>query len=81
MIIPGKPILWGKDLAFYVKWSATILTLVHVALVSYDISPAYKFTGILIGFLWMWIGHLWREPSLVILNLILNVIYFAGLFK
>ena len=53
MIIPGKSILWGKDLAFYVKWSATILTLVHVALVSYDISPEYKFTGILIGFLWI----------------------------
>lgn len=81
MIIPGKPILWGKDLAFYVKWASTILTLVHVGLVSYDITPAYKFTGISVGLLWMWLGYLWREPSLVVLNLILNIIYFAGLFK
>jgi hypothetical protein len=81
MILPGKPVLFGKDLAFYVKWTATFLTLIHVALISYDVTPAYKVTGLTIGLLWLLLGYLWREPSVVILNFILSVIYCIGLFK
>jgi hypothetical protein len=71
----------NKPLDFYVKWSASILSLVHVFLVAHDVSSLYKFTGITVALLWLLLGILWREPSMWILNVTMVGIYITGIFK
>lgn len=71
----------NKPLDFYVKWAASMGSLLHVFLVAYDVSPLYKFTGITIAFLWLLLGVLWKEPSMWILNTTMVAIYIAGIMK
>jgi hypothetical protein len=68
-----------RGLDFYVKWSATVMALVHVWLISHDIQPWYKYTGVLQASLWLWLGFLWRQPSVILLNVVMIVIYLKGI--
>jgi hypothetical protein len=67
----------GTD--FYVKWSATIMALIHVWLISHDVQPWYKYTGVLQASLWLWLGFLWRQPSVILLNVVMIAIYLKGI--
>lgn len=69
-----------RGLDFYVKWSATIMALVHVWLISHDIQPLYKYTGVTQAALWLWLGLLWRQPSVIILNIVMIAVYLKGIF-
>ena len=68
-----------RGLDFYVKWSATLMALVHVWLISHDIQPWYKFTGVTQAALWLWLGLLWRQPSVILLNVIMILMYLKGI--
>jgi hypothetical protein len=68
-----------RGLDFYVKWSATIMALVHVWLISHDIQPWYKFTGVTQAALWLWLGLLWRQPSVIMLNVVMIAMYLKGI--
>jgi hypothetical protein len=68
-----------RDIDFYVKWSATIMALIHVWLISHDIEPWYKYTGVAQAGLWLWLGILWRQPSIILLNVIMIAIYVKGI--
>jgi hypothetical protein len=68
-----------RGLDFYVKWSATFMALVHVWLISHDIQPYYKFTGVFQATLWLWLGLLWRQPSVILLNVVMIAIYLKGI--
>lgn len=70
----------NKPLDFYLKWLASIIALLHVYLTAHDITPYYKFTGLVNASLWIWLSVLWREPSLIILNSIMAAMYIRGLF-
>jgi hypothetical protein len=78
MAAPEAITRWGLD--FYIKWIATGVALLHVILVSHDVAPWYKFTGILAAALWTWLGFLWRQPSIWILNIVMVMIYLKGMF-
>jgi len=71
--------MFNKPLDFYLKWSASFVALLHVYLVAHDVTPYYKFSGLTAAILWVWISILWREPSLILLNLIMIGIYIKGL--
>ena len=71
----------SKPADFWIKWSASILTLVHVYITAYDFAPYYKYTGIVCSILWTTLGVIWRQPSVYLLNFILVVIYIFGIFK
>jgi hypothetical protein len=68
-----------KQLEFWVKWTASPLALVHVYVTAHDVYPWYKFTGITTALLWLWLGYLWRQPSLMGLNTIMSLIYLKGI--
>jgi hypothetical protein len=68
-----------RGLDFYVKWSATVMALVHVWLISHDIQPYYKYTGVFQAGLWLWLGILWRQPSVILLNVVMIAIYLKGI--
>lgn len=69
-----------KSLDFWVKWGATIMALVHVWLISHDVEPWYKYTGVTQAALWLWLGVLWKQPSIVLLNIVMILIYVKGIF-
>ena len=69
-----------RGLDFYVKWGATIMALIHVWLISHDIQPWYKYTGVTQASLWLWLGLLWRQPSVIMLNVVMIAMYLKGIF-
>ena len=77
----GKPILFGKPIDFYVKWSATFLALATVYLTSHDFIPINKYFGLITAVLWGWLGLLWRQPSMWVLNLIMIIMYLTGILS
>ena len=68
-----------RGLDFYVKWGATIMALIHVWLISHDIQPWYKYTGVTQASLWLWLGLLWRQPSVIMLNVVMIAMYLKGI--
>jgi len=66
-------------LEFYIKWTACVLALVHVYLIAHDVTPYYKYTGLINAGLWVWLSILWREPSIIMLNTIMILIYLKGM--
>jgi hypothetical protein len=71
--------LRNKQLEFWIKWTATPMALIHVYVTAHDVYPWYKWTGIVCAALWLWLGYLWRQPSLVVLNAIMVAIYLKGI--
>ncbi len=77
--MPKPEFITDRGLDFYVKWSATIMALVHVWLISHDIQPWYKYTGVTQAALWLWLGLLWRQPSVIMLNVVMITMYLKGI--
>lgn len=73
-------ILQQKQLEFWIKWTASPMALIHVYVTAHDVYPWYKFSGVVCALLWLWLGYLWRQPSLMILNVIMVLIYLKGIF-
>jgi hypothetical protein len=71
----------NKPLDFWVKWSATLVSLLLVICNSYDIMPYDRWLGLLAAGLWLWVGVLWREPAMWIPNTIFAMIYIMGFIK
>jgi hypothetical protein len=72
-------VIQNKPIDFWVKWGATAMALVHVWFISHDIEPWYKYTGTTQAGLWLWLGVLWKQPSIIMLNIIMIAIYFKGI--
>jgi hypothetical protein len=68
-----------QPLDFWIKWIAAILALIHVYVTAHDLYPWYKFSGITTALLWTWLGYLWRQNVLIVLNIIMVVIYLKGI--
>lgn len=60
-------------------WISTACLLVAATLAALNIYPYYIFAFIASNTLWVLIGILWREKSLIVLNAGLTIIYVAGL--
>jgi len=66
---------------FWFEWSCTIILLAGVILTSFNIYPT-NIWFLLIGNLgWIALGYIWRKWSLIILQVIITLIYIAGLVK
>lgn len=68
-----------KDIVFYLKWLATLVTIAGAICTSinmYPEGPALLNVG---AFLWLIVSIMWREWSLIIINATLLLIYSVGL--
>jgi hypothetical protein len=68
-----------KDIVFYLKWLATLVTIVGAICTSinmYPEGPALLNVG---AFLWLIVSIIWREWSLIVINATLLLIYTVGL--
>ena len=60
-------------------WFSTACLLVAATMAAFNIYPWYIYAFIGSNTLWVLIGLLWKERSLVVLNSGLKVMYVAGL--
>lgn len=60
-------------------WISTGCLLVAATMAAFNLYPWYIFAFIVSNTLWVIIGVLWRERSLVVLNAGLTVIYLIGI--
>ena len=70
------------DLSWYVKWIASAFILVAVAARSVGTIPLIDLYFSLVGTLgWFWVGMLWHDRAITMLNGALATILLIGLFN
>tara|TARA_Y100000356_G_scaffold110134_1_gene96867 strand:- start:146 stop:409 length:264 start_codon:yes stop_codon:yes gene_type:complete len=70
------------DLSWYVKWIASFLILAAVACRATGIMPMWDLWFSLIGtFGWLFVGILWHDRALIVLNSCLAFVLIIGLLK
>ena len=71
-----------QDLSWYVKWTSSVLLLSAMVFRAEGLFPLadliLSFTGCM-G--WLWVGLLWRDRALIILNSVAVVILATGLLR
>ena len=69
------------DLSWYIKWISSIILLVGMLLTSMDITP-YNLYLHLIGVCgWFFVGMMWHDRALIVLNTILISMLSLSLFR
>jgi len=66
---------------FYFEWLCTAVLIVGVALTSYNVYPLNIWVSGLGNLGWFVLGILWRKWSLIIVQLIVTIIYVAGIYN
>ena len=70
------------DLSWYVKWTASAFILIAVAARSAGTLPVIDLWMSLFGTLgWFWVGMMWHDRALTMLNGTLATLLLVGLFK
>ena len=75
----GMLMLTKKQIEFIFEWSSTIILLCGAALTSLNIYPANVFLSLIGNLGWLVVSIIWRKPSLIVIQLVISVIYVAGL--
>lgn len=70
-----------KKLDFYLKWSATVVIVMATLTTAFDITHWNKMLFLLGCGLWTWVGILWKQPSLWMLNLFCSFVYIIGMIS
>ena len=61
------------------KWTACFILIVELMLTSYNIYPLNLYFMVIGTFLWIMVSFLWKETSLMILNIIACLIGLSGI--
>jgi len=64
-----------QSLAYF----ATVSILISAIIAAFNIHPLYIYAFLFSNILWAIIGLLWKEKSLILMNIGLSIIYVAGL--
>ena len=67
------------DITWWVKWIASIILLVGLTFTSTNIYPLNLFFMIVGTTAWAWVGFMWHDRALMLLNGVLVVILATGL--
>lgn len=67
--------------AFWVKWISTIGACMCAVASSLDWYPLNVWVGALAGIGWIYIGYLWKEPTIIIINTMMSLIYGFGIIR
>tara|TARA_Y100000816_G_C25900865_1_gene469932 strand:+ start:123 stop:350 length:228 start_codon:yes stop_codon:yes gene_type:complete len=75
MVVEQKPYQW-------LAWLATATLVIAASLASF-VPEMYlhHWFFIVANTLWILVGYLWRENSVLLMNVLLTLIYFVGLVK
>jgi len=67
--------------AFWTKWISTISACACAAASAMDWYPLNVWLGCLAGIGWVYIGYLWKESSIIIINVMMTIIYGIGIIR
>ena len=67
------------DRLFVLEWASTIILIVGVILTSYNIYPANVWFSMVGNCGWLLLGWVWRKWSLLTVQVIITIIYIAGI--
>ena len=68
-----------KKIEFCFEWLSTFLLLAGAALTSYNVYPNNVYLSLIGNLGWLVVALSWRKWSLITIQLIITVIYLAGL--
>ena len=68
-----------KEIVFYLKWLATVITIAGAICTSINLYPLGPGLLNLGAFVWLIVSIMWREWSLIVINATLLLIYTVGL--
>jgi len=69
-----KPYQW-------LAWLGTGILLVAATMAAFNLYPYYSYAFTLANGIWVLVGVLWKEKSLIVLNAGLTIIYIVGLIS
>jgi len=72
--IQVKPYQW-------LAWTGTTVLLIAATMAAFNMYPWYSYAFTVANSIWVLVGVLWKEKSLIILNAGLTIIYIAGLIQ
>ena len=67
------------DITWWVKWIASIILLIGLTLTSNNIYPLNLFFMIVGTAAWAWVGFIWHDRSLLLLNGASCIIALSGI--
>jgi hypothetical protein len=73
-----------KDITWYIKWTASIITLLAVSVRASGITSIawIDLVGSFIGAAgWLVVAIVWRDRALILLNGVISVVLLAGILK
>ena len=73
MTTDEKPYQW-------LAWIGTIFVLISAFMASRNFYPWYAYGYIISNCIWIVIGVLWKEKTIITINAGVNIIYIAGLY-
>jgi hypothetical protein len=77
-----KKITPKGDLSWYVKWLSVLLILIATTARASGTMPHIDLWFVLVGTMgWFWVGMLWHDRSLIVLNAVLVTLIGMGLMK
>lgn len=68
-----------SKIEFVFEWGSTFILLCGAALTSLNIYPMNVFMSLAGNLGWLVVSLMWRKPSLIVIQLVITVIYVAGL--
>jgi hypothetical protein len=74
-------ILKNNRVIFYVEWVSTFILIVGVILTSWNIYPLNIYLSLVGNLGWFIVGIAWRKLSLIIIQIVLTLIYIAGIMS
>ena len=70
----AKPYQW-------LAWTGTTILLIAATMAAFNMYPYYSYAFTVANGIWVAVGVLWKEKSLIILNAGLTIIYIIGLIS
>ena len=71
-----------NDITWWVKWISTAFLLMGIISRSAGGSPIFDFVTTIVGGVgWTWVGYMWHDRSILLLNGVVTCILIAGLFR
>jgi hypothetical protein len=64
-----------------IEWTSTATLLIGVALTSFNIYPLNLWICLIANAGWALVGILWKKWSLLLVQIVITVLYVAGIYK
>ena len=71
--------LTSKQIEVFFEWGSTLILLAGATLTSLNIYPMNVFLSLAGNLGWLVVSLMWRKPSLIVIQLVISVIYIAGM--